>query len=551
MTPLIKQKKTIDFFNNGLLDDLSPLDNNGWSISSVSSSKIQLRDGSGNSASAVGSFSSFPAHIYSGTITRSSGLQVSFNANLSIDSYYSVSGYITNIALSKGNYGAEINGTYNLNGFVSNVTSLKLSYGTYSIILKGIFTAGDTSVDGSLTGIEVYSGQKQATISDINVSLSDFSYADATVSYIESLLLNDDNISGGESTNDILYGYGGADLINALGGADILYGGDSTDTLQGGAGNDIYIMNDTSEHTAAEITDSAGVDEIRFSSTVEGQTFRLYGGDVGIDKIIIGTGTSSTAVTTGTTNLNVMASYGVNALTIIGNNGNNYLTGTLYNDNIQGGAGNDTLEGLGGTNTLVGGLGNDIYYVSSAYDVITESSNAGIDTVYSYSNTYTLSANVENLTLQNISSYTTTGIGNSTANTVTGNNYDNTLNGGAGNDTLIGGLGADHFVFNTTLNATTNVDTITDFVTGTDKIDLTKTALMANLVSSGSTLNSSDFLVSSLHSNTASQHLLFNTTTNGLYYNADGSGTGAAILFATLTGISHADHIHASDFVII
>lgn len=180
-----------------MLDALSPLDNNTWSIKSVNNTSITLTDALGNSASASGSFSSFPAHIYSGIITTSSGLKASFIANLSVSSSYSVSGSITNISLSKGNYGAEINGTYNLNGFVSNVTSLKLSYGSYSLALKGSFSAGDTAVNGILSGIEVYSGQKQATISDINISLFDFAYTEATESYIESLLSSDDNVSGG------------------------------------------------------------------------------------------------------------------------------------------------------------------------------------------------------------------------------------------------------------------------------------------------------------------------------------------------------------------
>ena len=46
------------------------------------------------------------------------------------------------------------------------------------------------------------------------------------------------------------------------------------------------------------------------------------------------------------------------------------------------------------------------------------------------------------------------------------------LQGMAGNDTLVGGAGNDKFLFNTALNAATNVDTITDMTAGVDIIRL-------------------------------------------------------------------------------
>ena len=43
-------------------------------------------------------------------------------------------------------------------------------------------------------------------------------------------------------------------------------------------------------------------------------------------------------------------------------------------------------------------------------------------------------------------------------------------------------------------------------------------------------------------------YLLYNTTTKALYYDADGSGAGAAVQFATLTNIAT---VRASDFVVM
>jgi Ca2+-binding RTX toxin-like protein len=75
-------------------------------------------------------------------------------------------------------------------------------------------------------------------------------------------------------------------------------------------------------------------------------------------------------------------------------------------------------------------------------DIIAESLNSGIDTVES-SITWTLKANLENLTLTGTTSIN--GTGNTLNNTLIGNTGNNTLNGGAGADTLIGGIGNDSY----------------------------------------------------------------------------------------------------------
>ncbi|MCW9681991.1 lectin-like protein, partial [Dolichospermum planctonicum UHCC 0167] len=157
---------------------------------------------------------------------------------------------------------------------------------------------------------------------------------------------------------------------------------------------------------------------------------------------------------------------------INGTNGNDNLIGTNGNDTLNGGLGNDTLNGGAGIDTLIGGAGNDIYIVDIATDTIIESANAGIDTIQS-SVTYTIAANVENLTLTGTAA---NGTGNAGNNVITGNGANNTLNGGAGTDTLIGGLGNDIYVVDSTS------DTITESANaGTDTIQSSVTYTIAAL----------------------------------------------------------------------
>ena len=122
--------------------------------------------------------------------------------------------------------------------------------------------------------------------------------------------------------------------------------------------------------------------------------------------------------------------------------GNDTINGSSFNDMLWGYAGDDTIDGGAGADTLVGGGGNDTYGVDNASDVVTENLNEGIDTVQSIVS-YTLGANIENLTL----TWTTTGwvdgTGNDLDNILIGNEFSNILSGGAGADTLDGGSGHD------------------------------------------------------------------------------------------------------------
>ena len=107
--------------------------------------------------------------------------------------------------------------------------------------------------------------------------------------------------------------------------------------------------------------------------------------------------------------------------TLTGNSGDNIIDGNAGADSIAGSTGNDTLNGGTGNDLLRGGNGNDVL-----------NGDAGDDTLQ-------------------------------------GDGNNDTLDGGAGADILTGGGNNDIFKF-TVLDG--NIDTITDFKKGADKIDL-------------------------------------------------------------------------------
>ena len=228
-------------------------------------------------------------------------------------------------------------------------------------------------------------------------------YALAEGSEIETLQLSGFGLSG--------VGNSGANTIIGTDGSDTIDGGGGLDTLIGGAGDDTY----TVEDAAATIVEAVGG---------------------GTDTLI--------------TSLDVVLQDNVENLILTGAAGR-VGTGNGAANSIVGTAFADTLDGAGGADTLAGGAGDDTYRVDTSLDIVVEQSGGGTDTVLATAN-YTLSANVENLTLQGTAS---SGTGNSEDNTIIAGSVAATLNGAGGNDTLIGsaladtllgGSGDDHLV---------------------------------------------------------------------------------------------------------
>jgi serralysin len=323
----------------------------------------------------------------------------------------------------------------------------------------------------------------------------------------------------GTTGDDVILGLGGNDLLQGLEGNDALDGGTGADTLIGGLGDDVYIVDnagdvvteavnegaDTVRTTLANYTLGANVENLIFTGTGSftgrgnelsnsifgGAKDDFLDGKAGGDALIGGAGndtyvvdnvgdlvieqagegvdTVETTLRTYTLGANVENLIYLNTSSFIGtgNELDNTITGAAGNDTLSGGLGNDTLNGFFGEDTLFGGQGNDVYVVDNALDRVIEAAGEGTDEVRTSLTSYTLGADVENLTF--------IGAGNFTG---TGNALDNTITGGAGTDVLAGGLGNDVYVIDSVL------DTVTEAANaGTDEIRTTSNsyALGANL----------------------------------------------------------------------
>ncbi|MDE8762178.1 calcium-binding protein, partial [Rhizobium sp. CBK13] len=315
--------------------------------------------------------------------------------------------------------------------------------------------------------------------------------------------------TGNDLDNTILGG-AAADTLSGGDGNDTLNGGAGADHMIGGAGDDTYIV----DHAGDVVTEvaSAGTDTVRttlasytLGSDVEHLTYlgtaafagtgnsldntimggaaadTLSGGagndtlngGAGADRLIGGTGDDTyivdnagdivtEAADAGTDTVHTaLASYtlgsNVENLTYTGS-GNFSGAGNALANTITGGAGNDVLNGGAGADTLIGAAGNDTYIVDNAGDMVTESANAGIDTVRTNLASYMLTSNVENLSFAGTGAFA--GTGNALDNVIVGGSGSNTLTGGAGNDILTGGAAADLFAY----SANWGHDTITNFV---------------------------------------------------------------------------------------
>jgi Ca2+-binding RTX toxin-like protein len=251
--------------------------------------------------------------------------------------------------------------------------------------------------------------------------------------------------------------------------------------MAGLAGDDVYKVNGTLD--VIEEALNAGTDRVESRST--------YTLSANVENLTL----------TGATN--IIGTGNALANTIIGNTGQNKLFGSDGSDKLDGGLGNDTLSGGNQNDSLLGGGGSDSIAGGNSND--------------------TLRAGSGNDTLD-------------------GSSHDDFLDGGSGRDQLTGGSGKDTFAFVSALG-TSNFDTVTDFVAANDTIRLDSDIFTA-LTTTGTLASGAFRANTSGNAQDSSDHIIYETDTGRLYYDADGTGATARIPFAVLQtkpAITHAD----------
>ena len=143
---------------------------------------------------------------------------------------------------------------------------------------------------------------------------------------------------------------------------------------------------------------------------------------------------------------------------------NRIYFGNTGNDTIDGADGNDTIAAGQGDDSVIGGNGDDILAGNLGNDVI--SAGAGADVVFGGQGNDAIE-------------------GGSGSDLLYGDLGDDTLTGGSGFDVLTGGDGRDRFV----LEVGNNLDTITDFISGTDLLQLPNGVSFADLTFSATNGN--------------------------------------------------------------
>ena len=395
--------------------------------------------------------------------------------------------------------------------------------------------------------------------------------------------------------NDRLIGRRGADVLNGGDGNDVLIGGQDNDTLIGGLGNDLHYVDNagdvvqeaTGEGTADRVATNtnyaltAGAEVELFTTTVVAGTtnLELTGnefaqtiiGNAGNNRIADGAGAGADVlrglggddfyvVYNSGTMIEEKSSDGANdrvaagvdytlangvfvellTTTSTGATIGIDLTGNGSAQTIVGNAANNTIADGGGAaangDILKGLAGSDFYIVRNEGTVVQELVGQGAFDRVAVSKSYALAAGAE------IESLRTTSLTGTSILSLTGNEFGQQIIGNAGANTLTGLGGNDTFVMASALGGG-NIDTITDYNVADDQFELVQTIF--NGIAATGALSADAFVANATgNAEDATDRIIYNSGTGGVFYDPDGTGGTAATQFATVAaglGITAAD----------
>ncbi len=316
------------------------------------------------------------------------------------------------------------------------------------------------------------------------------------------------DIFSGELGNDILLGADGDDTLNGGAGDDTLTGGAGNDAVDGGEGYDVAVLAIYYDQVEIEFSDGGfiitsdlgadfyiNVDSFQFADVVKSadeitsQDLADISGGAGDDTL---TGTNQSEVISAESGNDFLRGLGGDDM-LFGMAGDDRLYGQAGDDTLVGGAGDDRLEGGAGADHIDGGSGRDIVqYVTATRSVRVDLQNPAISYNDAAGDTF---VDVEVFQTGNTIDQLR---GDAGANEFYTGGLSDRLYGRAGNDLLFGedgadafygGLGADimtggsqagrmdrfiYFDIRESGVGAGNRDIITDFVTGEDRIELSR-----------------------------------------------------------------------------
>ncbi|GAB5512219.1 MAG: hypothetical protein Rhims3KO_36200 [Hyphomicrobiales bacterium] len=321
-----------------------------------------------------------------------------------------------------------------------------------------------------------------------------------------------DDILWGRQGDDRLYGQDGDDILRGASGADVLNGDAGSDTADYSAAGSGIVANlgDSSLNTGEAAGDRyISVENLQgsaYADTLHGDDGdnRLSGeagndvlsGGAGADALIGGGGSDTADYSSATASVRVyLNDPDSNTGDAVGDTYSSIerLRGSDFDDRLSGNDKNNRLYGEDGDDILWGGLGADILnggdgidrasYTQAdgrvTVDMLVISRNTGDASGDSYVSIENLQGSVFGDTLRGDSGANRiwgydgddTLWGRNGLDRLMGQNGDDVLWGGDGNDILIGGAGADIFEMRSS-DLGDGVNTVTDFVRGEDKLDI-------------------------------------------------------------------------------